>query len=328
MGKEFSFFLSKVLLTTLVICSFPAISDGQGAYRSLSNQYQKWLGSAGFGKALNVSKVERKEGMLYFYLDFKFERIDSTVAAWEQLKQKFNKHHGFDMEEQLFYTACNVFKVPPYQLNLIVRNKDRDERFYYKLSYDRINRKIILKQPPLGFRSAKMVVDVGTVKNRSLIISTNYDLKSREAIYNAILKMAKASYIDKIDQHNKKSNSEVAYFRYLPGNDEVLQFSVVGLRQEILRAEDNIWIAKMLNWISGTRDYDWRKVENIQFTISCKIISRRKMRIDCDIEGRYGSGYYETTEWQKCIPMEPEFGWYIQKYNDDFKNQIYDLFSH
>jgi len=101
MGKEFSFFLSQVLLTALIICASPSISKGQGAYRSLSNQYQKWLRSAGFSKVLKVSKVERHEGMLYFYLDFRYERIDSTIAAWEILKRKFTRRNGFDMEQNV-----------------------------------------------------------------------------------------------------------------------------------------------------------------------------------------------------------------------------------
>ena len=325
MGKEYSFFLFSVLFTVLVLTPFSL--QAQGEYRAQSYQYQKWLKGAGFSKALKVSRVERKDDMLYFYLDFKYNGIDSTLAAWDIMRNKFGRQNTHDLESQLFYTACNIFKVPPYHLKLVLRNKEQDERFYFKLTYDQRSRSVVLTEPPLGFKAAGMVVDVGAVKNRSLIISTKKDITSKEAVYDAILDMAKELYSDKINLMNDKANKEVAYFRYLPGNEDLLQFSVVGLRQEVLKAEDNIWIARMLNWISGTRDYDWRKVEHIQFSINCKILSRRKMRIDCDIDGRYGSGYYKTTEWQKCIPMAPEFGWYLQKYNDDFKNQIYDLFS-
>ena len=333
MGKELSFLLLPILATVLSLPAFPVTGKTlapsySGEYESSTYQYQQWLKTAGFSKALRASRAQKRDGVLYFYLDFNYEKVDSSLAAWSLLQRKFAKHNSHPMEAQLFYSACHVFKVPPHQLKLIIRNKDRDERFYFKLRFDPVSKSVVTDQPPLGFKAAGMVVDVGTVQNRSLIITTRADIKGKEAVYKAILNMARSHYEKKIEAVNARSTDEVAYFRYLPGNDDVLQFSVVGLRQEILRAEDNIWIAKMLNWISGTKDYDWRKVENIQFSINCKILSRRKMRIECDIEGRYGSGYYQTTEWQKCIPMAPDFGWYLQKYNDDFKNRIYELFSH
>ena len=334
MGKEFTFFLSPILLSALAFCLIPQFSPAQHSelgkewqYSTRLPEYQQWLQEAGSGSALQTHSIEVHNGMLHLFVEFTYDKIDSTMAAWETMKQRFEYSKGFNLEQQLFFTACNLLKVPPYLLTVKLINKQREERFYYTIGYDMNNREVQLKAPPLNFKAANMVIDVGSVKNRPLIINTSYDLTSIEAVYATILEMARNNYAAKIDIQNKVYGKDLAYFGYLPGNEDVLHFSVVGLRQEILKEEDNIWIGKMLNWLFNTQYYDWRKVENIQFTITCKILSKRKMRIDCNIEGRYGSGVYRTTEWRKCIPMEPEFGWYVQKYSDDFKNQIYDLFT-
>lgn len=334
MGKEFTFFIATVMCAVLAICLSPNRSFAQHSqlgsewqYSSKLPEYQQWLRESGLGKALQTHSIEVHNGMLHLFVQFNYNKIDSTLAAWETMKKRFDRRNGFNLEQQLFFTACNILKVPPYLMKLELINKQRDERFYFAITYNANTRKIVTKEPPLSFKATTMVIDVGSVKNRPLIINTSRDLISPEAVYEEILEMAKRNYSSKIDIQNKVYGRELAYFSYLPGAEDVLHFSVVGLRQEILKEEDNIWIGKMLNWLFGTQDYDWRKVENIQFTISCKILSRRKMRIDCEIDSRYGSGVYRTTEWRKCIPMEPEFSWYVQKYNDDFKNQIYDLFT-
>ncbi|HAN78264.1 MAG TPA: hypothetical protein DCQ31_11115, partial [Bacteroidales bacterium] len=52
------------------------------------------------------------------------------------------------------------------------------------------------------------------------------------------------------------------------GDSKILKFEVTNLRQEVLSAEDDIWICGLLNWVKPNFNCDWRKVEYLRFTFS------------------------------------------------------------
>ena len=289
-------------------------------YQKIVPEYQAWMDNSGLGGILKADLVEIKDKELHFLIKPRFEKGDSAKIAWITLKQKYNNQNQHTLEEVLYYNALNAFKVKPERLIVEILDDYEEACLWLELSFDIEKRKIIKRETICRTKNADFTIDIADVKNKAIKIDVKNDIKNRKQIYAAILKYAKEKYAA------KHKGTDVT-FRYEPGNNESLTFMAIGLRQEVLKAEDNIWIADLLNWTFNTADYDWRKIEVLKFTITYKKANDKQIYIDCEIDGRYGSGYYKTTDWNKCIPMDPEFDWYLQSYTDRFRTEIYELLS-
>lgn len=299
----------------------------QAYYQSLLPDYQNWLNQNDIGNVLKVERATLQNDQLYLYVMVDYPRWEESLNAWEILKQRFYLDKGYPLEKLLFFTACHINKVSPPGLVLMIQDIPEQPHLKVEVKYNFSSRKVMINQQSLRLRNYNPNMEVSTIKDKPIVVKTKFALKSQAEIYKHILDQAKAIYLPKIQGENQRYGKKVARFNYVPSNSEVLEFAVIGLRQEVLKDEDNLWIGNMLNWLFGNYNYDWRKVENLRFSISCKKVSKDQLSIDCVIDCRYGSGVYLTTDWQKGISMEPEFGWYVQNYTDDFKNILYELFQ-
>ena len=289
-------------------------------YAPLSPHYQVWLDEVGLGEMLRVDSVEVKNETLHLILKPNVSKGDSAKGAWFLLKQIYDQQHSHELEEVLYYNAANAFQVKLDKLIVEVLDDYNNACLWVELSYDMEKRKVIKRQSICKTKKAEFTMDIGEIKNKALKFDMSDDLKNRKQVYAAILRYAKAEY-------SPLRKGDEVVFRYEPGQNDKLVFMVIGLRQEVLKAEDNLWIGDFLNWTTNTHDYDWRKVEVLQFTITYKKANNQQIHLSCEIDGRYGSGYYKTTDWHKCIPMDPEFDWYLQDYTNAFRTQLYELFS-
>ena len=287
-------------------------------YKKNSYEYQKWLVNSGFSKIIQVETTEITDNKLHLILITNYQHADSATVSWKELKKQFENEHNYELEKLLLYNAVNSLKIEPELLMIEVLNRLDEPDLLVEITFE--SSKVCVTNSVFRTKNAGFTIDIGDIRNKSIKVNLKNDQLNRKQIYEQILLYAKSRY----SKFEKGNDVELSY---IPGNNEKLIFMVSGLRQEVLTKEENIWVANLLNKVFDSNDYDWRRVEVLKFTFTYQNMSNKSVFIDCEIDGRYGSGYYKTTDWNKCIPMDPEFDWFLQKYTDDFRTAIYELLS-
>lgn len=282
-------------------------------------KYQKWLDYSGLGEILFADKFEQHRQHIHLIIKPKYAKGDSSMIAWKTLKQDYDAQHPHNLEEILFFNAVNAFKIRPGKLKVEILDDYTEPDLLVELSFDSEQRKIIKKEIIPKSKTADFSIDIGDIKNEGVKIDPKDNMNSRKQAYETILEYAR-------NEFSKKNKGEKVEFGYKPGNNEKLEFSVVGLRQEVLKDKNNYWLADFYNWVTGS-DKDWRPVEVLKFYVTYKNSNNGQIEIHTEIDGRYGSGFHETTDWNKCTPIDPEFDWYLQDYTDKFSTKLYELLS-
>lgn len=286
-------------------------------YQQLLPQYQTWLDNNGLGTVLQSDSLELRNDKLHLIIQPRFATSDSAKFAWQSLDATYNSQHQHELGEILYFNAVNAFEVIPPNIVVEVLDDYDTPCLWVELSYDTAKRQVIKRESICRTKSASFAIDLSDINNKTISINPKNNLNNRKQLYKAIFNYAEEVYAP------KGEDVEIIKER---GKGGKLVFKVIGLRQEVLKNEYNHWIASTWNWIFST-DYDWRRVEILEFTISYAKIDEQAIEINCDIDGRYGSGYYNTTDWDKCTPMDPEFGWYLETYTNQFVTKIETLLT-
>ena len=276
--------------------------------------YQRWLDHSGLGQVLRVETIKVEPNELALYLSFPYNDIDTIMVAWQKLKQTFDQTRPISLERQLFYKMVNLMEVRQTLANIQIYD-----------TYD-------LRKEPLFFRGiyfAEGNVKVETSDPRSKIREVNIrppsfeEMKktsveafkqrySRNNVYNSIYEYAKARYERTVcDNRDPK-------VRILE-NEEVLRFEVFDLCKEVLIDDSNPLLCRILQKLG--HHCNWVKRELLVFTITYKSLEDG-FRLHIEIDGKYGSGYYDQVRRGGYLSMEIDFDDYLERYADEFKERL------
>lgn len=309
--------LSLLLLSLLHHSASAQIEDltkDSEFFQKQAQLYQRWLDHSGLGRLLKVHTIEVKPQELSLYLAFPFENIDSVATAWKLLKTSYDRSHPVTLEQELFYKLVNLMEVRQSLANVQLYD-----------TYD-------LRKEPLFFRGIRFVdgrVEVEESNPKSKIediflkpadfknmktwsvqdFQQKYD---RQTVYNKIYECARLRFERKVcDQRNPKVR--------LLENQEVLRFEVVDLCREVLIDEANPTLCRIL----GVLGYNcnWVRREMLIFEITYRE-TQTGFQIKIELDGKYGSGLYETVRRGGYLSMEIDFDDYLERYSDGFREYL------
>lgn len=315
-----NYFLKPLLVGALLLApllTFAQTEDLQqdsAFFREQSQLYQRWLDHAGFGKVLKVHSVEVKPRQLSLYLAFHATDIDTLSAAWEKLKEDYERVGVVTLEQELFYKMTNLLDVPQTMANVQIYD-----------TYD-------LSRPTLFFRGIKfqdgsVQVDSSGHKTETREISfspTDFrNMKSmqvqqfqqrydRSVVYDKILRCARQRFEVK---RCEDRNPRVVVLE----KSNVLRFEVLDLCREVLIDEANPTLCQVLRGVGYP--CNWVKRELLIFTVSHQP-TPAGFQLKIELDGKYGSGMYSQVRRGGYLNMEIDFKTYLERYADIFREYL------
>jgi len=303
-------------------------------YKPLEKVYQDWLETKSLDKYFSVVGSDTLDGFLTFYLQFKVTTDDSAYFLWENLKQNFQGLHGFPIEEWLFKNYISIVKTNPKYTNLQLYSKNKEGgygQFYRGIYFKDKTIKTIERNGTAKYIDPKnLAANFSAMRairpTKLLVRNTKYKLKvnntkyTKSKVYDKITNFAKSKYIKKLE--NPKRDFYIDNSR-----SDILYFEIRNLKGEVFADEDNNFIAEFITWFSDTK-VDWRTIEELHFNIKfIPIGSSRNFILEFDIDGRYGSGFHGINDWEKMFDMEKDFDPKLERYQQQFANEVYDYLT-
>lgn len=320
--SKLSFLLAACLL---LLSSLPARAQGEDLtkdkafFHKQELLYQQWLDHSGLGKTLRVKTVEVEAQQVSLYLAFPTENADSVVAAWKQLSKDYRAlNTGLSLEQTLFYKMLHLMDLRQSVANVQL--------------YDTYN---TLKEPcfqrAIFIKNGAFHVDSSTCKSKSLdIYISPGDLKATRKPSNAAFqKQYTQSYVfDKIHRYAKQRYEQNTCAQRTPKvsapqiDGNVLRFEVTDLCKEVLKdTKDNAFCA-FLN--KHVKPCNWIQREKLVFTFVYQA-KENAFQLKCELEGKIGSGYYDTVGRGGYLDMEIDFDGYLSDYATKLQYELKDI---
>lgn len=312
------FWKGSVLLALIYFFSFPLIAQenllqDKPFFEKQTQLYQRWLDHSGLGQYLRVEEIEVKEKHLSLYLRFPFSDIDSVLNAWDQLKADFEATSGISLEEKLFYKMTVLMEVRPSAASVQLYD-----------TYD-------LRKEPLFFRG--ILFENGSVRvEESNPKSISLDIN----LYPKAINGGKAPSVADFHQQYSKETVFTSVKAYVQNRYEKtacegrnpkvriledqaqLRFEVVDLCKEVL-TDGNPTLCEILRALGN--DCNWVKRELLTFTISYEK-TMEGFRLEMEIDGKYGSGFYDNVRRGGYLSMEVDFNEELERYTDELAVQL------
>jgi hypothetical protein len=313
--------LSLLLLSLLHHSASAQIEDltkDSAFFQKQAQLYQRWLDHSGLGKLLKVHTIEVKPQELSLYLAFPFENIDSVVTAWKLLKTGYESSHPVTLEQELFYKMVNMMEVHQSLANVQLYdtyNPRKEPLFFRGISF--VDGWVYVEEPKIKFVPDNITEEIflkpADFKNMKTWSVQDFQQKyDRQTVYNKIYECARQRFERKVcDQRNPKVR--------LLENQEVLRFEVVDLCREVLTDEANPTLCRILR--AAGFDCNWVKREMLIFEITHRE-TPTGFQLKIELDGKYGSGLYETVRRGGYLSMEIDFDDYLERYSDGFREYL------
>lgn len=284
-----------------------------------SRYYQKWLNDSGIGEYLRVKEIEVKQTELSIYLEFTVEKFDSIKLAWDLLKETFEAESPLSLEQQLFYKAANLMDIRQSLLNVQIYdtyNLSKEPFFFVGIFHNGSEVKV---QEEIGARSVSEEITLRPVENTD----------KERALVSFRQKFTQKFMFEEILKYAENRYGEIACEERYPSvelieKETILRFEVMDLCKEVLTDETQPTLCATL----GALGYDcnWVKREMLIFTITYEEVSDG-VKLTVDIDGRFGSGFYDEVRRAGYIPMDEDYKDYLERYARRFKTDLIDLFE-
>lgn len=273
-------------------------------------EFQRWLDHTGLGATLRAREFEA-DTLLKLYLEFQFTDPDSVQNAWESLQLETRLRHGEDLETLLFFRALGCFDVDRDHLSLrIYDTYDLDKDFCFK-------RKIYYLD---GLLTVDSVSRCRGPKTDYIPIQPGDLAKVRPGQKTAPIakRVSKAAVFEKTKAFLTKRYAakrctgrpvRLAFTVDAPNLDDQ-ELVVFNLCDEIIR-EDQPTLCQALRYFG--HDCNWKKNEKITIRLRYRP-NGDGFLLDLSVEGRYGSGFYETEGRRGYHDMETDFDAELSEY--------------
>lgn len=307
------------LLITLVTGIFPEALSAQiedlrqdmAFFNKQKVVYQRWLDEAGLGQVLQVKSIDVKEQKLSLYLGFEFNDIDSIVKGWEVLKVAFDKSHPITLEQQLFYKATSLMEVRQPWIDVQLYDSydmEKEPLFFRGIYFEDGEVKVEESNPRAKIREVSFDTNDFPKRGAEATFRKDYGAKH---VLGAIYDYAQQKFGDPNCPDRK------AKVVPLERSKKTLRFEVVNLCLEVL--QDEGVLCPMLRNIG--LDCNWAKRELLTFTIT-HTDTPNGFQLNITLDGKYGSALYENVRRGGYMNMEFDFDEELDRYADQFKEEI------
>jgi len=281
-----------------------------------SKLYQRWLDQSGYGKTLRVRTIEIEPQQLALYLEFHYANADSVAAAWQKLKTDFERQSGGKtFEQELFFKMVQIMEIRQSVGNVQLYDNYnlRQEPCFVRAIYFKDERvrvdssgckaqKLDIKLTPNDFSGAKKPA-----------LSAFQKRFGQDSVFTKIHDYALRRYQKKVcDNRNPKVSPP-----QIDGN--VLRFEVEDLCKEVLKDETNWTVCEWLKKLG--KPCNWIKREKLTFTFAYQQ-TPDGFHLKCEVEGKVGSGFYDSVKRGGYLDMEIDFKGYFEDYA---RNLQYEL---
>ena len=314
--------MKKLLLTliTLSLLHYSAsaqiddLTKDSEFFQKQAQLYQRWLDHSGLGNMLRVQTVEVKPQELSLYLEFPFENIDSVATAWKVLKTAYDRTHSITLEQELFYKLVNLMEVRQSLANVQLYDTydlRKEPLFFRGIRF--VDGRVLVEESNARSKIEEISLQPADFKNMKTWSVQDFRQKyDRQTVYNKILECARLRF------ERKACDTRYPKLRLLE-NQDVLRFEVVDLCREVLTDEANPTLCRILRSVGF--DCNWVKREMLTFEITYRETSTG-FQIKIDLDGKYGSGLYETVRRGGYLSMEIDFDDYLERYSDGFREYL------
>lgn len=276
--------------------------------------YQKWLDVSGVGEVLQVHDLKIFPQRISLYLSFRSESNDTITNAWYMLKDYYEQKNPTKLESQLFYKLYVLMEVSQDLIDIQIYD-----------TYDKSKKAVFFRG--IYFEGGKVMVDQINPKSKIREIKlkppnlSNMKYSSVESFLNrydkeTIFKLVQSYARKKYEQTNcEDRNPKLTLLE----TDEVLRFEVENLCREVLTDEANPTLCRILKKLNY--NCNWAKRELLVFTVSY-LPSLEGFNLYIEIDGKYGSGFYDKIRRGSYLSMEIDFDSYLERYADTFKEDL------
>ena len=316
MMKSISFFLLTLLLVFIQSASAQSedLREDKAFFEQQKDLYQKWLDKSGLGEVLYTKDIEITEERVNLYLAFHYQKIDSIVFGWDKLVESYRIKGGLSIEQTLFYKWVNLIEIPQGAATVQIYDTYDLSKvpLYYHRFYFEEN---VVKDDSSGYRAPLKKItlrppDQSQDKQSALLAFKKH--MNKAALYDKIITYSEKRY-ETTSCENRHPNVVVLE------NEEVLRFEVLDLCKEVLIDETQPTLCGILKTFG--RPCNWVKREMLIFTVSFEEMIDG-VRLHIEIDGKYGSGFYDKVKRGGYISMEIDFDEYLERYADLFKEDL------
>ena len=276
--------------------------------------YQRWLDHSGFGKVLKVQTIEAKPQELSLFLAFHYEDIDSIANAWKKLKTDYERVSATTLEQELFYKMVNLMEVRQSMANVQIYDTYdlRKEPLFFRGIFFKDGAVKVEESNPRSKIEEMVLSPVDFKKMKSWSVQNFQQKYDRQTVYDKIFACARQRFERKVcEQRSPKVR--------LLENQEVLRFEVTDLCREVLTDEANPLLCQILRGLGY--DCNWVKREMLIFEVTYRETTTG-FQVRIELDGKYGSGLYETVRRGGYLSMEIDFDDYLERYSDSFREYL------
>lgn len=307
------FFLA---IGTQVQAQVEDLTQDRNFFQKQSAVYQKWLDHTGIGKVLRVRELEVERQELRLYLEFRYSDIDSIMSAWNELKQAYEALNPISLEQELFYKMVNLMELrQSLGTVLIFDTYDyREEPLFMRAIYfDNGRVQVTENNPKSKIREFAILPGKGLQgKMKQQAIAEFKRRNTKEEVFRKIFEGVK----QQLEQNTCEGRQPQVR---LVESDDVLRFEAVDLCRVVLTESADPLLARLLNTFG--LEVNWVKREKLYFRITYAELPEG-FALKVVIDGRYGSGIHSEVGRNGYYNMEIEFDDYLERYADQFKQQL------
>ena len=288
-------------------------------FQAQKQLYQRWLDNEGLGEVLKVYDIEVKPDELSLYLAFPYEDSDHVTVMWEQLKRTYDNQNALTLEQQLFFKLCHIMEIRHSVGNIQVYdtyNLKVEPCFFRGIYYDK-------KQVKVEESGCKSKIEEINLKAPKLtnakegVVAEFQEYMTKDLVFGKVMSFATEKYTE---SNCLERQPEIIKYE----SDDILHFEVLDICRTVLTDEAQPTLCGILQ--SFGYDCDWVKREKLDFTIKYEP-SAEGIKINIELDGKYGSGLYKKVQRGGYINMEIDFDEYLDKYAKKFKEELKDYLS-
>ncbi len=309
--------LTILLLVTSAIAQIEDLTRDTKFFEKQKTEYQRWLDHAGFGSVLKVHAIEVEPQQLSLYLAFPYEDVDSILVAWQELKTAFEKKRPITLEQELFYKMVHMMEIRQALASVQIYDTydlRKEPLFSRAIYFEKDSVKVEASNPKSKIR--EIIIKLEDFKEmKKMSVEAFQKQFDRQTVYDKIYQYSKQKY------ERKTCDQRYPKLRLLE-NGDVLRFEINDLCREVLEDEANPRLCQILRGFGY--DCNWVKRELLTF----RVIHREEARgfgLYIEIDGKYGSGFYENVRRGGYLSMEIDFDDYLERYADQFKEEIKEI---
>ena len=283
-------------------------------FQNQAKMYQVWLEKSGLGELIVVEKLDIQKDKLKLNLVAKPDKVRDFWPYWKNWRADFANSNPISLEQKLFYKLHHMLDVSQSQVELDIF--DQRPRFCHRLIIYFANGQV--QSSKQSCRAKERNIEVSPASFYGLKEISYQEIQKRfhrMAVFNAILKYSEQKY------GNSKCELRFPDITVLE-QGEVLRFVITDLCKEVLVDESDPWICNVLKRFG--HQCNWIKREKLEFLITYQTIPSG-IKIGVQIDGKYGSGYYNNVKRGGYHLMDVDFDDYLEDYADKMKNEFKKL---